>query len=166
MGAALAAYRRLSSFVLISFVSMTIVTPYFPSADFIEHDGVEYHYAWGSGYRRSPTDWTDDDWNAACSDHASFGYSFDGYEYSSYYYDDSDSPNSCWVIQCPGPDAPPLQGPPERDCGSYWVTQATAFVYDEAVELALREQRRAQLREERELHERLHTPGYAWCEFA
>jgi len=139
---------------------MTIVTPYFPSADSIEHDGVEYHYAWGWGYRRSPTDWSEADWSSVCSDHASFGYSFDGYEYSSYYYDDSDAPDSYGVIQCPGPDAPPLQGPPPTDHGDYWATRSAAFVYDEAAELALRQQSASRFTLP------ISQPGYAWCEFA
>ena len=145
---------------------MTIVTTYFPTDDYLVLDGVEYHYAWGWQYRRSPDHWSDADWSSVCSDHATFGYQFDGSEYCSYYYDESPAPDSFGICQCPGPDAPPLQGPPPSDHGHYWLQRAARFVYDEVAELALRDQQRARRREQRELHARLHTPGYAWCEFA
>ena len=134
-----------------------IIIPIFPEADCIEHDGVEYHYVWGWHYRRTPTDWSHSDWDAVCADHAQFGYSFDGYAYSYYYYDDVECGDSDDVVPCPGPLPPPLQGPSPR--GGDWSTRSTAFVYDESAELALREQSVTRFRLP------ISQPGLAWCEF-
>ena len=130
---------------------------------------TDYLYAWDDCYTAHPADRSSSDVLAWYNDDADGGFTFDGHQYHAWGSEPQlPEPHDYWesTVPCPGPQLPPLQGPSERDCGTYWATRFTAFVYDEAAELALREQQREYRRQERLRAQRLSAPGYYWCEFA
>lgn len=136
-----------------------------------------YMFAWDQYYVSAPDDMSVSDEDGYALNQAHGWFEFDGHEYSSWYEDPSLPPEyfrESVVCPCPGPMFPPLQGPAPANAyvfHDYWATRHTRFVYDEAAEIAHREEARERQRMKQELQRRnqviqecLSTPGYAWCE--